>query len=77
MVQHDGLHERLILEALCGHRTMTMEELVAAIPEVSWNRLFHAIDRLSRGGHITVYRRGFEYELSMPRRLSESSTSAA
>jgi len=65
MLQNDPRHQRLILEALRTHRTMTMERLVTAVPDVSWNCLFQAIDELSRSGRITVYRRGFEYELSV------------
>lgn len=77
MPQHDRHNERLILETLHAHRTMTMERLVMAIPNVSWNRVFHAIDELSRAGRIAVHRRGFEYELSLPASRSQPRTAAA
>lgn len=77
MSLHSGRIEQLILETLRRHRTMTMENLAIAIPQVSWNCLFHAVDALSRGGAIAVHRCGFDYELSFPTGLARSSPPAA
>lgn len=44
--------------------TVTMDEAVASLPELSWSELFHAVDTLSRSGAIILRRRGFEYVLA-------------
>jgi hypothetical protein len=56
---------------------MTMEGLVSAVPDISWNRVFHTVDELSRGGRIVVRRRGFEYEVSLPSSLPQCAPPAA
>ncbi len=58
-------NEELILATLKTHPAMTMEDLVALVPDMTWNRVFQAIDSLSRGGKITIHRRGFDYEVGL------------
>lgn len=57
--------ERLILDTLKTQPSVTMERLVTLLPHLTWNRVFQAIDALSRRGKIRIQRRGFEYELGL------------
>jgi hypothetical protein len=57
--------ENLILEVLASGETLTLEQVIAEVPELSWSQLFQAVDALSRHGHIALRRRGFQYELSL------------
>lgn len=65
MPDSKGLNERLILDTLRTQQSMTMEQLVTLLPQMTWNRIFQAIDILSRGGKIRIHRRGFDYELGL------------
>jgi hypothetical protein len=38
--------------------------MVILLPEMRWNQVFAAIDKLSRRGEIALRRRGFNYELA-------------
>ena len=40
-----------------------LEDLVARLPELTWNQVFSLVDELSRRQLISLRRRGFEYEL--------------
>lgn len=71
MAEHNGQNERLILDTLNTQPSMTMERLVTLLPHMTWNRVFQAVDSLSRGGKISVRRCGFDYELAV---LSGSSS---
>lgn len=55
--------ELLILDLLRGRRSLTLEQVVALLPELSWNQVFKTVDELSRRGEIILLRRGFQYEL--------------
>ena len=55
--------ELLILELLRGRRSLTLEQVVALLPELSWNQVFKTVDELSRRGKIILLRRGFDYEV--------------
>ncbi len=57
--------EDLILDVLSSGEVLTLEQLIAEVPELSWSQLFHAVDALSRHGDIALRRRGFQYELSL------------
>jgi hypothetical protein len=59
-------HEALVLDILLTADRLTMDELIQKVPELSWNELFLAVDRLSRRGVISLRRCGFDYELSLP-----------
>jgi hypothetical protein len=53
------------LEVLSSGEILTLEQVIAEVPELSWSQLFHAVDTLSRHGTIALRRRGFQYELSL------------
>lgn len=52
-----------ILELLHVKRSLTLEQAVTLLPELSWNQVFKTIDELSRHGKIILLRRGFDYEI--------------
>lgn len=61
---YTALHkEALVLERLDRAGCLTIEQLAAALPELTWYELFHMIDRLSRNGTILLRRKGFAYEI--------------
>lgn len=62
-----SVQDTLILQTLESGEAATIEQVVALLPELSWNQVFHAVDALSRQGAICLRRRGFTYELSAPR----------
>jgi hypothetical protein len=49
----------LVQERQC----ISLEELLAYFPELTWNQVFSLVDELSRHALICLRRRGFEYEL--------------
>ncbi|MBM4125969.1 MAG: hypothetical protein FJ247_01290 [Nitrospira sp.] len=49
----------LVQERQC----ISLEELPACFPELTWNQVFLLVDDLSRHALIRLQRRGFEYEL--------------
>lgn len=55
--------ELLVLELLYVRRSLTLEQMVTLLPELSWNQVFKTIDELSRRGKIILLRKGFEYEV--------------
>ena len=55
--------ECLILELLSMRNSLTLEQVVTLLPELSWNQVFKTVDELSRRGEIILLRRGFEYEV--------------
>ena len=55
--------ESLILDLLRGRKSLTLEQVVTLLPQLSWNQVFKTIDELSRGGEIILLRRGFQYEV--------------
>jgi hypothetical protein len=52
-----------ILELLRARKSLTLEQAVTLLPELSWNQVFKTVDELSRGGKIILLRRGFDYEI--------------
>lgn len=61
---HTALHKAtLVLQLLDRAGCLTIEQLAAELPELTWSELFHTIDSLSRRGAITLQRKGFIYEL--------------
>jgi hypothetical protein len=60
--------EERILAALGTGGARTLEQLAAALPDVSWPQVFLAIDRLSRSGGVILRRtnRG-DYQASLSR----------
>ncbi len=67
--------EILILSLLNSVETLTMEQAVERLPELSWDDVFRAVDALSRRGTIILRRRGFGYEVARRPRLEPSLTS--
>ncbi len=57
--------ESLVLQLLDRAGNLTIEQVAAGLPELTWCELFHLIDDLSRRGAILLRRRGFEYEVSL------------
>lgn len=55
--------ELLVLELLYVRRSLTLEQMVALLPELSWNQVFKTIDELSRRREIILLRKGFEYKV--------------
>ncbi len=61
---HTAPHKKaLVLGLLDRAGSLTIEQLAAELPELTWSELFHTIDSLSRSGAITLQRKGFIYEL--------------
>ncbi|MBM4134478.1 MAG: hypothetical protein FJ245_11995 [Nitrospira sp.] len=56
-------NEALVLERLDRAGCLTIEQLAAELPELTWSELFHTIDSLSRSGAVLLRRKGFAYEL--------------
>ena len=78
---HSGIHRQhahasSIMDLLRSSGKLTVEELVARVPALSWSQLFLAIDVLSRSGDIILRREGLTYTLetaiSSPALVDES-----
>ena len=65
MVHHVGLlsSEFRILELVQMRKSLTLEQVVTLLPELSWNQVFKTIDELSRRGKIILLRRGVDHEI--------------
>jgi len=62
---YPSLHkETLVLQLLDRAGCLTIEQVAAALPDLTWCELFHIIDDLSRRGTVLLRRRGFEYEVA-------------
>ena len=55
--------ECLILDLVDLQKSLTLEQVVGLLPELSWNQVFKTVDELSRRGEIVLLRRGFDYEI--------------
>ena len=55
--------EGLVLDLLGLRKSLTLEQVVTLLPELSWKQVFKTVDELSRRGEIILLRRGFEYEI--------------
>jgi hypothetical protein len=67
--------EVLILSLLDSVETVTMEQAVELLPELSWVDVFRAVDALIRRGTIVLRRRGFNYEVARRPCIEASLTS--
>ncbi len=63
MPQARSRQEAMVLDVVRSAESLTIEQAITLLPELSWIELFHAVDSLSRRGAIILRRRGFEYEL--------------
>lgn len=55
--------ESAIMDLLSVSGKLTVEEVVARIPDFSWSQLFLAMDELSRTGDVILRREDFTYTL--------------
>ncbi len=55
--------ESRILDLLRARQSLTLEQVVALLPELTWNQVFKTVDELSRQRRIILLRRGFQYEI--------------
>jgi hypothetical protein len=67
---HPGNHrfvcaqpESMIMDLLRSSGKLTVEEIVARIPDLWWSQIFLAMDELSRTGDVILRREGFTYTL--------------
>jgi hypothetical protein len=63
MPRHLMQPETLVLDLLNQAGSLTIDQVTARLPELSWSELFETIDSLSRRGTIILQRRGFQYEI--------------
>jgi hypothetical protein len=69
--RHDySSHESTIISLLHASDRLTIDEILARAPHLSWSQVFLAIDVLSRKGDVTLYRKGFEYSVETARHMS-------
>jgi hypothetical protein len=61
-----GQTEATILAIVHERKSILFEELLACLPESTWNQVFIGVDTLSRQGAVCLRRRGIEYELRAP-----------
>lgn len=50
-----------ILGCLEEESVVSLDRLVALLPEFTWNQIFHTVDRLARNGRIALRRHGSDY----------------
>lgn len=67
--------EALVLRTVCSIGSLTMDQAVKILPELSWSEVFQAVDALSRRGVIVLYRKNFDYVLRAQRSTGSSSMS--
>ena len=58
--------ESKILAIIDKRGSILFEELLACLPESTWNQVFIGMDSLSRQGSVCLRRRGVDYELRVP-----------
>jgi len=63
-------HESTIINLLDKSDRLTIDEILAGAPYLSWSEIFLAIDVLSRKGEVTLHRKGFEYSVETARHMS-------
>jgi hypothetical protein len=55
--------EAAILDHVDAEAVIGLDALVMGLPEYSWSQIFHAVDRLTRQGQVTLRRHRSEYTL--------------
>lgn len=55
--------EQTILGHLDEQTVIGFETLLVLLPDYSWNQVFNAVDRLARGGRLTLRRYRSDYTL--------------
>lgn len=78
---HPGNHrfmyaqpESMIMDLLRSTGKLTVEEIVARIPDLWWSQLFLAMDVLSRTGEVILWREGFTYTLEAANPVLETAS---
>jgi hypothetical protein len=66
MAGQNDLNEAMVLNLLRIRPCLKLEQVVALLPQLSWNQVFQCVDSLSRRGDIILLRRGFDYEIARP-----------
>jgi hypothetical protein len=58
MFQHPSRSEALVLDALQGRDSISLEQITERVPELNWNDLFQAVEAISfcveKGSRITL-----------------------
>lgn len=57
--------ETVIMSHLSRHPSVTLDDLIEHVPQLTWNQIFHAVDGLTRAGTVVARRIRFQYELSL------------
>ena len=70
MASHASKPERLILDTLQTREPITIDQLIARLPELQWGQVFQTVDQLSRQGAVLLHRRGFDYEITLPLKVA-------
>jgi len=52
-----------ILKQIDEQDVLTLDALIALMPQYSWNKILNGVDRLARCGKIALRRHRFEYTL--------------
>ena len=52
-----------LLALVHERQCVSLDELSACLPELTWNQVFLLVDELSRHALIRLHRRGFDYEV--------------
>jgi len=55
--------EREILAQIEEQDVVSLDALIALLPQHSWSQIFHAVDSLARCGKIVLRRHRFDYTL--------------
>jgi hypothetical protein len=71
------LRQSMVLAALGSGDAVTVDQLMMRLPELTFSELFFALDALSRRGEVFMRRRGFEYEISVPKTVPSRESGAA
>jgi len=50
-----------VLQVINEQHVVTLDGLIALMPEYSWNQIIQAVDRLARCRRIVLRRHGFDY----------------
>jgi len=66
MATQNDMNEAMVLNLLRIRQCLKLEQVVALLPQLSWNQVFQCVDSLSRRGDIILLRRGFDYVIARP-----------
>lgn len=55
--------ESAVLECVDLHSPVNLDDVAQRLSGFSWNQIFHAVDRLARGGKLLLRRQAHTYQL--------------